>query len=46
MMLDVAAIKLLVEDILAVLLGLVGSVGVVEVGLVTADDVAGVGHFG
>lgn len=39
-----AALHVLVDDLLAVLLGLVRGVGVVEVGLVAADDVAGVGH--
>lgn len=42
--LDVAAIELVVQDFLGVLLGFLRGVGVVEVGLVAADDVAWVGH--
>jgi len=44
----ITSIKLLVENLLAVLLRLLGLVGVVEGCLVAADDVAGVlaRHFG
>ena len=44
--LDVAAVELVVQHIARVLLGFFGGVWVVEVGLVAADDVAWVGHFG
>jgi len=43
--LNVSAVELVVQHIAGVLLGFLGSVGVVEVGLVAADDVAWVGHF-
>jgi len=43
---DVAAVELCVQHVAGVLLGLLGRVGVVEVGFVAADDVAWVGHFG
>jgi hypothetical protein len=44
--LDVAAVELVVQNITRVLLGFLRGVGVVEVSLVAADDVAWVGHFG
>jgi hypothetical protein len=43
--LDVTAVELVVQHVAGVLLGVFGSVGVVEVGFVAADDVAWVGHF-
>lgn len=39
-----AALHVILNDLLAVLLGLVRGVGVVKVGLVATDDVTGVGH--
>ena len=44
--LDVATVELVVQNVAGVLLGLFGGVGVVDVGLVAANDVACVGHCG
>lgn len=43
---DVAAVELVLEDLLGVLLGLLGGVGVVDVGLVAASDLSFGRHVG
>lgn len=43
---DVTAVELVLEDRLGVLLGLLGGVGVLEVGLVTAGDLSFGRHVG
>lgn len=44
--LTVTAVELLLEDLLGVFLGLLGSVGVVQVGLVAAGDLRVTRHIG